>query len=222
MRDTLYNLLAGAGESITIYDMLIRLLFAFALAFVLYITYRLSYTTVTYNRKFNTSLIMIAMVTSAVMMVIGSSVALSLGMVGALSIVRFRTAVKDPRDAAYIFWAITIGLCAGTGNFFIGFITTFIISGVLMVMGLGLTSKNERYIIVIRGARSEQDNIMAEINRTFGQYLLKSKHTSGESLELVYQVKMKNGDDMGLTGRLYQLHGIKSVNILAQSGETVG
>lgn len=222
MKDTLYKLLAGVSENVTSIEMIERLLLAFALALILYFTYRLSYSSVTYNRKFNTSLIMISMVTSAVMMVIGSSVALSLGMVGALSIVRFRTAVKDPRDAAYIFWAITIGLCAGTGNFIIGLGTTVIISLVLLIMGLGINVRKERYIMIIRGARSEEDNIMAEVNRTFKQYVLKSKHTSETSIELVYQVKMKNGEDEGIVQRLYKLHGMKSVNILAQSGETVG
>jgi len=222
MRDTLYKLLSGVSENVTSIEMLERLALAFGLSLILYFTYRLSYASVTYNRKFNTSLIMITMVTTAVMMVIGSSVALSLGMVGALSIVRFRTAVKDPRDAAYIFWGITIGLCAGTGNAVIGLGTTLIISLVLLVMGLGIGFRKERFILIVRGARTEQDNIMAEVNRTFKQYLLKSKHTSEESIELVYQVKMKNGDDMGITDRLYKLHGIKSVNVLAQSGETVG
>lgn len=222
MRDTLYELLAGVSENVTSIEMVTRLGVAFGLALILYFTYRLSYSSVTYNRKFNTSLIMISMVTTAVMMVIGSSVALSLGMVGALSIVRFRTAVKDPRDASYIFWAITIGLCAGTGNAAIGFGTTVIISLVLLVMGVGVGFRKERYILIVRGARSEEDNIMAEVNKTFKHYLLKSKYTSGESLEMVYQVKMKNGADGGITDRLYKLPGMKSVNILAQSGETVG
>lgn len=222
MEDTLYKLLAGVSESVTANEMIYRLGVALGLSLILYGTYRLSYASVTYNRKFNTSLIMITMVTSAVMMVIGSSVALSLGMVGALSIVRFRTAVKDPRDAAYIFWAITIGLCAGTGNVNIGIVTTLIISLILLFMGFGLGRHKEQYILIIRGSRSEQNDIMAEVNRTFKTYALKSRHTTDESLELVYQVKTKNGDDKGITDRLYKMQGIKSVNMLAQSGETVG
>lgn len=222
MRDTLFDLLVGISENITAIEILQRVGFAFGLSLILYWTYLLSYSTVVYNRKFNTSLIMITMVTTAVMMVIGSSVALSLGMVGALSIVRFRTAVKDPRDASYIFWAITIGLCAGTSNYLIGLMTTIVISFVLLIMGYGGLPKKERYIIIIRANRVEQGNIMAEVNRTFENYILKSKHTSEKAIELVYQVKIKNGDDKGLTDRLYKMSGVTSVNVLAQSGETVG
>lgn len=222
MRESLFKLLSGLSESITALDMLERLGMAFGLALILYVTYRLTFSTVAYNRKFNASLVMITLVTTSVMMVIGTSVALSLGMVGALSIVRFRTAVKDPRDAAYIFWAIAIGLCAGTGNGVIGLGTTLIISLVLLMMGLGFGGRSEGYVLIVRGERAEQDAIMAEVNRTFKRYMLKSKHTSQEVIELVYQVKMKNGDDLGITSRLYQMQGIKSVNILAQSGETIG
>ncbi|MCK8059605.1 MULTISPECIES: DUF4956 domain-containing protein [unclassified Fusibacter] len=222
MRETLYKLLEGASSDVTMLVMLQRLSVALVLGLILYVTYRLSFSSVTYNRKFNTSLIMIGMVTTAVMMVIGSSVALSLGMVGALSIVRFRTAIKDPRDAAYIFWSIAIGLCAGTGNFSLGVGTTLAISVVLLFAGVGLKFKKDIYIVVIRGDRSEEENIMGEVNKTFKTYLLKSKHTTETSLELVYQVKMKNGDDKGFAHRLYKLHGMRSINILAQSGETIG
>lgn len=222
MRESLFKMLSGLSENVTTIDMLLRLGMAFGLSLILYFTYRLTFSTVAYNRKFNASLVMITLVTTSVMMVIGTSVALSLGMVGALSIVRFRTAIKDPRDAAYIFWSIAIGLCAGTGNGVIGLGTTVIISAVLLLMGIGFGGRSEGYILIIRGDRAEQDAIMAEVNRTFKRYMLKSKHTSLESIELVYQVKIKNGDDLGVTNRLYQMQGIKSVNVLAQSGETVG
>lgn len=222
MRDTLYKLLEGVSTDVTMIQIIERLSIALVLGLVLYITYMLSFSSVTYNSKFNTSLIMIAMVTTAVMMVIGSSVALSLGMVGALSIVRFRTAIKDPRDAAYIFWSIAIGLCAGTGNFVLGMGTTLGISLVLLIAGLGLRLNKDHYIVIIRGDRAEEDHIMSELNKTFKMYALKSKHTTENSIELVYQVKMKNGDDLGLVANLYKLSGMKSVNILAQSGESVG
>ena len=104
MKEDLYQYLANQGGNMTIREIAICFAAALVISFVIFVSYRISHATTVYSAKFNVSLVMLTIVSTLIMSVIGNNVALSLGMVGALSIVRFRTAVKDPRDTAYIFW----------------------------------------------------------------------------------------------------------------------
>lgn len=127
MKEILYNAVTASEGALTITDVLINFLAACIISILIYISYRLSHSGAIYSKRFNVSLIMLVLVTTLVMNVIGNNIALSLGMVGALSIVRFRTAIKDPRDTAYIFWAIAVGICCGVSDYLIAGIGTFII-----------------------------------------------------------------------------------------------
>ena len=148
MKELLYNGLMTTQGALTLGDVIINFLAACVISILIYISYRLSHTGAVYSRKFNVSLIMLVLVTTLVMNVIGNNIALSLGMVGALSIVRFRTAIKDPRDAAYIFWAIAVGICCGVSDYLIAGIGTFIIF--LFLALFGMVRDNERIMIVVR------------------------------------------------------------------------
>ena len=126
------------------------LVIAFIVALIIYLTYKNTYTGVMYNPRFNVSLIMITMVTTIVMVVIGSNISVSLGMVGALSIIRFRTAVKDPRDTAFIFWAVVTGLACGTQNYTIVIAGSIVIC--LVLFGFKkVISKDDKFILIIKG-----------------------------------------------------------------------
>ena len=116
MKETLYEYLVTRSGEVNLFEAFEILIISLLLSMVVFWTYKFTFSGVLYNRKFNVSLVMLTLVTTMVMIVIKSDISLSLGMVGALSIVRFRTAIKDPRDTAYIFWCIGIGLCAGTQN----------------------------------------------------------------------------------------------------------
>ena len=114
MKETLYNLIQSQGEgAVTFGDVAINLIAALLIGALIYTAYRATHSGTIYSERFNISLVMVTLVTAMVMCVIGNNISLSLGMVGALSIVRFRTAIKDPRDTAYIFWAIAVGICCG-------------------------------------------------------------------------------------------------------------
>ena len=113
MKDFIYKLLYDSATVVSPILAIENMAVALVLGTIVCVTYKLTYSGVSYSKKFNTSLIMLSLITTMVMNILGSSLALSLGMVGALSIIRFRTAVKDPRDTTYIFWAISIGLGAG-------------------------------------------------------------------------------------------------------------
>ena len=115
MREYLLNLL-DQGKSLSVEEICVYIAMAAVLGLVIYLSYWITHAGTIYSRKFNVSLIMLTVLTCTVMLVIGNNVALSLGMVGALSIVRFRTAIKDSRDTIYIFWAIVVGICCGAGS----------------------------------------------------------------------------------------------------------
>ena len=156
MKETLYKYLATSSENITVFSVLEVMVISLILSMVIFLTYKITFSGVMYNRKFNISLVMLTLVTTMVMFVIGSDIALSLGMVGALSIVRFRTAIKDPRDTAYIFWSIAVGLSVGTGNYLVSSIGSVFLLGVLSIFSFSGIGKEDRYILIIRGIREKE------------------------------------------------------------------
>ena len=149
MRSQLFDYVLNHSGAITLEDILLNFLVASVLSLIIYLSYRISHASVTYSARFNVSLVMLTLVTTLVMNVIGNNIALSLGMVGALSIVRFRTAIKDPRDTAYIFWCIAVGICCGVSEYVIAGIGSSVIF--LFMVFFGFARMNERYLIVIRG-----------------------------------------------------------------------
>ena len=118
MRETIFQLIQDQGD-LSAEQIVTRIGVSALLGGVIFASYYLSHRGTIYSRKFNVSLVVLAVLTGTVMVVIGNNIALSLGMVGALSIVRFRTAVKDSRDTLYIFWAIIVGICCGVASFFV-------------------------------------------------------------------------------------------------------
>ena len=118
MRQYLAKILAESG-TLSVQDIILHILAAALLSFAIYLSYWYTHTGTAYSKKFNVSLATLTILTGTVMTVIGNNIALSLGMVGALSIVRFRTAIKDSRDTTYIFWAIIVGICCGVGDYLV-------------------------------------------------------------------------------------------------------
>ena len=135
--------LAEMQVKMPIQTVLLVLLVAFLVSLIIYLTYKNTYTGVLYNPRFNVSLIMITMITTMVMVVIGSNISVSLGMVGALSIIRFRTAVKDPRDTAFIFWCVVSGLACGTQNYTIVIVGSVFICLILFLFKKFITKNNK-------------------------------------------------------------------------------
>lgn len=222
MKEMLYKYLSAQGGSTTVFDALEMMGIALLLSFVIFWTYKITFSGVMYNRKFNVSLIMLTLVTTIVMIVIGSDIALSLGMVGALSIVRFRTAIKDPRDTGYIFWCIAIGISVGSGNYMIAIVGSVFLFAVLSIFSFSGFGKEERYIIIIRGIRDKEEEIMKCIFEAFKGSQLRAKNSVGNNIEIIYQVKFKNNQDKNIIDKLYKIEGVNTVNIVAQNGETIG
>ena len=222
MKENLFSLLEK-GSQLTVEEMTMHIVMSLILGFVIFISYKLTHTGTIYSKKFNTSLVILATLTGMVMTVIGNNVALSLGMVGALSIVRFRTAIKDSRDTVYIFWAIIVGICCGVGDYAIatiGSIAVFIITFVL-----GRIKNDERILIIIRAGKVLERNVEAIVFKYFDRKaILKVKNTTQDSVEFIYELsnktyKIVNKKEKNITDLLYELGAVEYVNIVKQSDE---
>lgn len=213
-------------ESLSLSGILVQVVVAFALGLVIYLSYFLTHSGTIYSRKFNTSLIILAILTTVVMTAIGNNIALSLGMVGALSIVRFRTAIKDSRDTVYIFWSVVVGLTCGVGDYTTAGVGSALAFLVLLVMG---RVKNEnRVILIVRGHRNESMQIMATVSQYFDMKMnLRVKNTTQETVELIYEVPRKTYDKAikrteSIEELIYQIGNIDYVNVVMQDDDISG
>ncbi len=160
---------------------------AFALGVMLFIAYKFCYSGSAYNGRFNVSLLSLTLITTLVMSVIGGNVALSLGMVGALSIVRFRTAIKDPRDTVYIFWAISIGICCGVHSFVLAFIGSAAIFLTMLIFAVVKT--NDRFLIIIEMPLEYSEKFEKEIQLYFrSKAKFSIQNVTKNNVEYIYEV----------------------------------
>ncbi len=225
MKEYLRTILEEGGTLAT-EDIILHIVAAAILSFAIYISYWYTHSGTSYSKKFNVSLVTLTILTSTVMTVIGNNVALSLGMVGALSIVRFRTAIKDSRDTTYIFWTIIVGICCGVGDYLVAAVGSAVVFVVLLLFG---RVRNEnRMLLIVRGANSNQIDIEGEIFRYFnGKPVLKVKNTTPDTVELIYEMSRSvymegYKKEQSITDCLYKLGGVEYVNIVAQSDEISG
>lgn len=225
MKNAILDVLEQSG-SLTTNQILLNLEVATFIGIFIYISYYISHTGTVYNKKFNVSLIMLTILTSMVMTVIGNNVALSLGMVGALSIVRFRTAIKDSRDTAYIFWTIIVGICCGVGDYFVAGIGTGIVFMVMLFFGA--IKNDNRILLVVRGPRNEDLKIENTIFEFYNHKAnLKVKNTTEKSVEYIYELTKKVYNkqltrEESITEALYKIKKIEYVNIVVQNDEISG
>lgn len=225
MREYLYKILEDSG-TLTTEDIVIRILASAVLGAVVYISYWYTHAGTTYSKKFNVSLLTLTILTGAVMTVIGNNVALSLGMVGALSIVRFRTAIKDTRDTTYIFWAIIIGICCGVGDYKVAGVGSAVVF--LVLLFLGRVRNENRMLLIIRAANAKELDLEGVISRYYNnKALLKVKNTTPETVELIYELTWKvymesYKNESDITEHLYALGNVEYVNIVTQSDEISG
>jgi len=193
---------------------------ALILSLVIYFTYKYTYSGVVYNPRFNFSIIMITMITTIVMIVIGSNISVSLGMVGALSIIRFRTAVKDPRDTAFIFWGIVVGLSCGTQCYYVAIIGSIFVCALAFIFRKFVKNENN-YILIVRGKNMNASYIEKILNKKIKSYICKSKYSNNSYTEIIYDVKLnKNVDEV--VELIKQVDGIEIVNMVQSNTETMG
>lgn len=222
MKEQLINYLVTSTGALTIEDILLNFFVAAVIGLVIFLSYRISHGGAAYSARFNVSLVMLTLVTTLVMNVIGNNVALSLGMVGALSIVRFRTAIKDPRDTAYIFWCVAVGICCGVSEYMIAGIGTAVIFG--LMLAFGLVHSNERYLIILRGQAGCDTEIERMVEKKFHHGArLRVHNISASGCEYIYEVseqQLNKAKKTGSVAEFFQNSGkLDTVNIVCQNDE---
>lgn len=233
MNKYLYEIITNQG-TLSVEDIALRIGIAAVFAIVVFISYRITHAGSVYSSKFNITLVTLTLLTTMVMTVIGNNVALSLGMVGALSIVRFRTSIKDSRDTVYIFWTIIIGICCGVGDFVVAGIGS---AGVfLLLLLLGRVKSEYRTLLIIRADRGGADAIRKMVYEYFTKApVIKAENSTVDKIEFIYEVDRRSmkasqkremqlaieqeREQQSLADKLYTLGGIDYVNIVAQSDE---
>lgn len=216
------NYLVTNTGALTLEDILLNFLVAGVISAVIYLSYLISHSGAAYSARFNVSLVMLTLVTTLVMNVIGNNIALSLGMVGALSIVRFRTAIKDPRDTAYIFWGIAAGICCGVSEYLIAGVGTAVIFGWMLIFGF--VKSNERYLIILRGEPAGGENVERLIDDKFGgKARMRVRNTSAGCTEYIYEVSEKQLNRAKKCGDVAEFFlsnaKLDTVNIVCQNDE---
>ena len=227
MKQLLLELFEESG-SLDPQAILLRLVMAVVIGAFIFLSYRLSHEGSIYSRKFNVSLVAMTVITTTVMVVIGNNIALSLGMVGALSIVRFRTAIKDSRDTIYIFWTIVVGICCGAGDVWVagvGSAFTF-----LVLLLFGRVKNDDRLLLIIRSARVNEEKIEALVFQYYSRKAnLRVKNTTETAVEFIYELSRrtadraakasKGGARKSITDALYEIGSIEYCNIVTQNDE---
>ena len=228
MREYLFQRLETSSGELTAETIVLRMAVAAVIACFIFLSYRLSHSGSIYSMKFNVSLAVLTLITTTVMIVIGNNIALSLGMVGALSIVRFRTAIKDSRDTIYIFWAIVVGICCGAGDYLTAAVGSAFIF--LMLLLFGRIRNDNRALLILRTARVNETQVESLIFRFYDRRaILRAKNTTEDSVEYIYELNGKYlqnppGDQSGrsITDAVYEIGGIEYFNIVMQSDEISG
>lgn len=197
------------------------MLVALVLTLLIYEVYKKTYSGIMYSKDFNVTIVMIGLITTFIIMVIGSNLALSLGMVGALSILRFRTAVKEAKDAGFIFWAIGVGLSCGTGIYTIGIVGSLFISATLLLFS-HLGNKGEMaYLLVVRGERLNEELMEKRLQELAKRYIVKMTNHDGVSVELTYGIQLK-GTAGQLSGSLREEFPDVQLHLISYNGEIAG
>jgi len=205
-------------ERFSAIEILINLGVSFMVGLFIFYVYKKTFQGVLYQRSFNVSLVTITMIITLIIMTISGNLVLSLGMVGALSIVRFRTPIKDPVDLVFIFWAITVGIANGVGYFNISIIGSIVMTLVLLAM----TRKSEEeqpYLLVIQvpdGAESKP--VIDEVIKSVERFMLKSKTVTEQYTEITAEVRL-NGDNTEFINKLHNENKVLKATLISYSGD---
>ena len=197
---------------------LLTILAAFGVGLFIYWVYKKTYRGVMFSNNFALTLILMTVVTAPVVLCISNSIALSMGMVGALSIVRFRTAVKDPLDTAYMFWALTMGILLGAGQFLLTVLTAAGIAIVVFVLRFLIKKNEDSYLLVMRVNATGEANAQKLMSKV--RYMqLKSKTMNGSHMELTYEVRVEKSE--AFLNKLLSLEGVKEASLVSYNSETL-
>ena len=208
-------------SSVSILDMALALVLAFGLGVFIFLIYKKTYNGVMYSSSFGVTLIALTMITTVVILAVTSNVVLSLGMVGALSIVRFRTAIKEPLDIAFLFWSIAVGIVLAAGMIPLAVIGSVII-GLILLAFVNRKSHSNSYIVVLQCLDSQSEQAAkAYLEEQTERCVVKGKTAQKGHIELNLEVRLK-GDNTDFINELSEMDGVTSAVLVSFNGEYMG
>ena len=200
-------------------DMLVALALAFAIGLFICEVYKKTYRGVMYSRSFGITLLVLSMLTTMAIMTVTSNVVLSLGMVGALSIVRFRTAIKEPLDIAFLFWSIVVGIMLGAGMIPLAVFSSVILGIILLHMANRRGPVEDAYILILQCANEKSEKMASTIlEQNVKQFSLKSKTVSAGGIEWTVEVRIQEGTTQFIN-QLYAIEGVSCATLVSYNGE---
>lgn len=208
-------------DSISLVDIAVALVLAFALGLFIFFVYKKTYMGVMYSSSFGFTLIALTMISTVVILAVTSNVVLSLGMVGALSIVRFRAAIKEPLEIAFLFWAIAVGIVLAAGLIILAVVGSAVI-GLVLIVFVNRRSWLDPYIVVLDCDGSESEREATDfLKKSVTKCSVKSKTVQAGAIELNVEVRMKSGDT-GFVNELSAIPGVRSAVLVSYNGEYMG
>ncbi|MCI9663873.1 MAG: DUF4956 domain-containing protein [Lachnospiraceae bacterium] len=217
-RDVFKSSFLEEAADFAVLDFIIAMGIAFALGLFILWVYKKTYNGVMYSSGFGLSLMAMAMITTLVILAVTSNVVLSLGMVGALSIVRFRTAIKEPMDIAFLFWAIAVGIVLGAGMIPLAVFGSLFVGMVLWVF-VNRKTTDQPYIMILNCTDGEAEGqALEQVREYVKKQVLKSKTVSKNGIEMTLEVRLK-GDDSEFVNQIAALPGVESAVLVSYNGD---
>lgn len=208
-------------NSVSLFDMVLALVLAFGLGVFIFLVYKKTYSGVMYSSGFGVTLIALTMITTLVILAVTSNVVLSLGMVGALSIVRFRTAIKEPLDIAFLFWSIAAGIVLAAGMIPLAVIGSLVIGVVLLVFVNRKPHLNPYIVVVSCDGHDSEQKAIDFLKEKMQKCVVKSKTAQKGCVELNMEIRMKE-DNTDFVNALSDMEGVNSVVLVSYNGEYMG
>lgn len=187
------------------------------LACYIFVVYRLVTKKIFYSKSFNIALAVIAVVTAAIILAVQSSIVISLGMVGALSIVRFRTAVKEPMDLCFLFWSIAVGICCGARVMEVAFILSALLTILVVILNMLPVGRAPMILVMNLKDIKEESEVIERVKKYARYYKIKSRNISMMKRNIVIELRVKDGHDM--VQDIASLDAIDSVSLISHDGE---
>jgi len=209
------SFLNDASMDLNFDDVILALLAAFICGMIIFFVYKYFYKGVRYSYNFNILLVLVSMITAFIVLTISSNIVLSLGMVGALSIVRFRTAVKDPMDVGFLFFAISIGITCGAKLYLMSFVCTVVISLVYILL-VKLKTQTNVYLLIVKHSEKAGEEVLKILAGK--KYALKNKTVYKDNVELTLEMKLKS-DNTDFVSELTALEGVHSAALINYTGD---
>lgn len=207
--------------SISLLDMALSLALAFGIGMFIFLIYKKTFAGVMYSSSFGVTLVALTMISTLVILAVTSNVVLSLGMVGALSIVRFRTAIKEPLDIAFLFWSIAVGIVLAAGMIPLAVFGSVVI-GIILLIFANKKSHVNPYIIVIQCENHDSEVKATEfLKKQVQRYVVKSKTAQKGAIELNVEVRMKD-DNTDFINLLSEMNGVNSAVLVSYNGDYMG